>query len=463
MTHVGRFWHGFLLSDESSTMIPHYLIVSISASLAVVIGGAAAATEFADRRSWLTPVGADRSAGLEKAIPPWTGGLSSGDAEAERKTFVDENHDMVITIDNFTSFNDKIGTAQFALFENFPESFSMKVYPSRRTCGYPQIVYESIAKNAHQSRLTDHGNGVSVVRMGFPFPLPSSGLHILWNHILAYRGYKVTKQEVSATPTSSGDYTLRRDQDYQIYALGNPNIDDEENNIDLLWMREFLAPARIAGGGFLFHNTINQVREPRRGWFLSPQERRVKKVPTMAYDNAMSSSDGIRINDTQFMFNGAPDKYNWTLLGRKAIYIPYNTDNLAAEGTDYGTILQANHLNPEHVRYELHRVWVVEGRLKSGENHIYGRRIFYFDEDSWLIVSATLFDARGELSAAQEAHVKNYTEVPLCVIDSEILYDFSTGRYDVRGLKSEEPAPNYFADELTPEMMTPSRLKSVLR
>src|SRR5260370_41820618 len=55
------------------------------------------------------------------------------------------------------------------------------------------------------------------------------------------------------------------------------------------------------------------------------------------------------------------------------------------------------HLNPDAIRWEAHRVWIVEATLKQGERHAYSKRTFYVDEDSWAIVEADAYDPEGKL------------------------------------------------------------------
>ena len=64
------------------------------------------------------------------------------------------------------------------------------------------------------------------------------------------------------------------------------------------------------------------------------------------------------------------------------------------------------------MRYELHRVWVVEATLKEGMRHINARRTFYLDEDSYQIVLIDHYDGRQQLWRASEAHSINYYNVP---------------------------------------------------
>ena len=418
----------------------------------------------------LTPIGAEAAGDAESGIPAWQGGIERPDPAWGYKLggphpdpYASDQVIARITSDN-ASKNSKLTLVDARLLKEHPDSFALNVYPSHRSCGYPKKVYEAAAHNLKDARLVNGGNGVDGAEMGFPFPIPSNGLELIWNHNLAYRGYKVTHVEVGATPTKDGSFVLTKDRDRQIYPLGLVGAKSgASENMDLIWSRAFLEPSRTAGGGFLFYNTIDQVVSPRQGWMFNPQSQRVSKIPTIAYDSPMASSDGVRLIDTQFMFNGAPDRYDWVVLGKEKMYVPYNSYHLSSPSISYDEIIKPGHLNPDFIRYELHRVWIVEARLKIGSQHQYSRRVFYIDEDSWLIVASAIFNSNGRMIAGQHAYVKNYYEVPLCVIDSEVLYDFDNGRYDVRGLKNAEVKPNYFASELSASSLTPMDLRRTMR
>src|SRR5215470_2900254 len=93
-----------------------------------------------------------------------------------------------------------------------------------------------------------------------------------------------------------------------------------------------------------------------------------------------------------------------------------------------------NHLNPDFVRWELHRVWVVEATLKEGARHIYSKRVFYLDEDSWMAVASDQYDARGQLYRAGYAFPSYSYDVQALFGDTTAIYDFNSGLYAVTGL-----------------------------
>ena len=87
---------------------------------------------------------------------------------------------------------------------------------------------------------------------------------------------------------------------------------------------------------------------------------------------AFPGSGGSITVDEVRIFNGSAQRYNWNIVGKKELYIPYNTARLHANDLKYASMLTPGHINPDNMRYELHRVWVLEGVLKPGNRHLYG-------------------------------------------------------------------------------------------
>nr|NIN72687.1 DUF1329 domain-containing protein [Gemmatimonadota bacterium] len=116
------------------------------------------------------------------------------------------------------------------------------------------------------------------------------------------------------------------------------------------------------------------------------------------------------------------------------------------------------HINPEHLRYELHRVWVVDATLKAGTSHIYKRRTLYVDEDSWQILVVDQYDNRDQLWRVSEGFSINYYDVPMLWTTLEVHTDLQAGRYLAIGLDNEYEMYN-FDIERTLEDYTPAALR----
>jgi hypothetical protein len=126
----------------------------------------------------------------------------------------------------------------------------------------------------------------------------------------------------------------------------------------------FTEPATLRGTIFLVHEPVDQVAEQRSAWIYNSGQRRVRRAPDLAYDGINDGSEGMIVTDQVDGYNGAPDRFDWKLLGKREMYIPYNTYKLSDKSLRYKDIVGRHTLNADLVRYELHRVWVVEATLK---------------------------------------------------------------------------------------------------
>jgi hypothetical protein len=335
------------------------------------------------------------------------------------------------------------------------ESFNMKVFPTRRSASFPQRIYDATRRIAATAELVDGGNGVRGAVEGVPFPIPKNGQEVIWNHLLRYRGDIAARYIAQAMPTRGGNYTLVQFEDEANIVYSHEGItEDELKNKILYFKQKVVSPARLAGGILLVYETLDQVREPRSAWIYNPGQRRVRRAPNVAYDNPGTASDGMRTTDQFDMFSGATDRYDWRLVGKRELFVPYNNYALHSDSLKYEQILTPLHVNPEFLRYELHRVWVVEATLREGARHLYKRRTFYLDEDSWQILLVDQYDNRDQLWRVSEGFVINYYDVPTLWTTLEVHTDLQAGRYLAIGLDNESKMYDYHVkrslDDYTP-------------
>ena len=411
----------------------------------------------------LTPMGATAAGNEAGTIPPWEGGITRAPDGYEPgmhhpDPFAEDRPLFTITADNYPEHEAHLSPGQVAMFQRYPETFRMPVYPTRRSASLPQRMYDRTIANATTARLTEHGNGVLDAAEGIPFPIPKNGLEAVWNHLLRYRGNTLVTNSGQAVLTADGNYVMVRLKEEILWAYHQPGATTSTIENKLAYFRqEVMTPPRLAGQILLVHETLNQTAELRKAWVYSPGLRRVRRAPNVAYDNPGTAADGQRTNDQSDTFNGAPDRYEWTLVGKKELYIPYNSYRLHSDQNNFDDILKPGHINPELTRYELHRVWVVDARVKQGTRHIYARRTFYLDEDSWQIAIADHYDGRGEIWRVTEAHTINYYEVPLTWTTALTIYDLQNGRYLAMGLDNEYDLPSFDVPldrrEFTPEAL----------
>ncbi|MGV8996229.1 MAG: DUF1329 domain-containing protein [Parvibaculaceae bacterium] len=414
----------------------------------------------------LTPIGAEKAG--EGNVPAWTGGLATVPSNVSYKPgdhladpFASDAIKYTITPANAAQYSAILTDGHKAMLKAYPD-YKMNVYQTRRSCAYPDNVYAATKNNAKVGILNGEGSGVGGAIMGFPFPIPNNANEIMWNHTLRYRSFKAVRQFAAAPVTRSGDYTLTIVQDEAILNWSDPSKKTAEdlNNISLYYIANTIAPAREAGNVILVLEALNAtLNGGRQAWQYSPGTRRVRRAPNISYDNPGTNSDGLSTSDAFDGFNGALDRYDWEVTGKSVQLIAAN--NYKAEGTKYKDYIKPLHLNQDVIRYEEHRTWNFEAKLKPGTRHVYARRVYHNDEDAWQVAMAELYDGRGQLWRVQEMQQIQRYNVPLCGSSAEVVYDVQAGRYLALGLQNEEPPVNYFADELDASRYTPNSIRQM--
>lgn len=438
-------------------MIIKVSLIATLASLAVVSTEVLAA-DASILGSGLTANGADPSASADGMIPAYTGGITKPPADYVAggdhvDPFAADKPLFSITAQNMGEYSNRLSAGQKALLARKEGNYRMDIYPSRRSCALPQFVYDETKKNVARARLVDGGNGVAGARIGVPFPITKNALEIFWNHNFYWHGHRYHAITSGANVYKNGEITkiIREDWRYNFYA--DPQGPDPQHaNDQFHWMGIWKAPQRFNGSGFSMTNTINQVKEPRNGAMFNPSTRKIMRAPAGAvtYDGPLSTADGMRQSHDMFLFSGSPDRYEWKLLGKKEIFVPYNAYKASASTTSHDALMTPHNLNPDYLRYELHRVWVLEATQKDNFRMKQARRVFYVDEDSWIFLMADIFNKRDELIYVQHAFTKNYYEAPACVFEFDVMHDMTTGNYNVDHIKLDHgPADLNFDLELS--------------
>ena len=423
----------------------------IAAALSLALSGASAMAKVSEADANklgndLTPLGAVKAGNADGSIPAWTGGITAAPSgytvgDHHPDPYPDDKVLFEITAQNYKEYAEFLSEGQKKLFEAYPETFRMPVYPTRRSASNPQAIYDATKVNATRAELLDDGNGIKGAVLGIPFPIPQNGLEAIWNHILRYRGEAVQRNGGQAAVTTGGDYNVIGFDEQLLIKYAEEDATPEkltEDNILFMFKQKVTKPARLAGTALLVHETVDQVKEPRKAWTYNTGQRRVRLAPNIAYDTPGTAADGLRTTDDFDMFNGSPNRYDWKLVGKQEMFVAYNNYALHSDNASYEDILKPNHVNPDLTRWEKHRVWVVEATLKEGFRHIYQKRVFFIDEDSWQIQVADMYDNRGELYRVGVAYGVNYYEVPTQWSTLDAYYDLNSRRYLAIGLDNEE-------------------------
>ena len=381
-----------------------------------------------------TPVGAERAGNADASIPPWEGGLTARPADMPAdaplsETFANDKPLFVISAANADRYRERLSDGFVALLARYPD-FRMPIYATRRTAAYPKEVLDRAAAQASKIQLV----GESVQNLGgstIPFPAPKQGLEAIFNHLLRYLGGGVERTFDAFSVRPNGDYLRIGLHDLRVY---DANFDKSMPNRLFSYLGYFVSPADFVGTIYLVHEPIDQVKESRKAWIYNAGQRRVRRAPDLAYDNEQNGSDGLAVVDQYDGYNGAPDRYEWTVLGKREIYVAYNGYRIGDKRLRDDQIIHKGTINADLMRYELHRVWVVEARLKPGQSHVYARRVFYLDEDSWSVLLSDAYDSRGALWRTGIHALVQYYDALVPWYRVEIWHDLSNGAYVLTGL-----------------------------
>ncbi|MFK3973298.1 DUF1329 domain-containing protein [Pseudomonas sp. NPDC087358] len=378
----------------------------------------------------LTPLGGERAGNADGSIPAWNGGIeqsaAGGGNQIPADLFSADKPLLRITAANAAKYADKLSEGTRALLAKYPDSFRVDVYPTRRTAAAPDYVYKNTALNALNCKLTQNGQSVEGCYGGIPFPVPRSGLEVIWNFLLRVEPQAEEFGFKNIVLTSDGGQTLatRNDNAWQYpyyYQKGSVPT----------WSKEYFlqrfsttAPPFKAGETLVIRDSVDP-QQSRQAWQYLVGQRRVRRAPTVAYDTPDFVASGANYFDEVQGFFGMPDRYDWKIVGKKETYVPYNTNGQVTAPVDKA--FAPHSLNPDTLRWELHRTWVVEANVASGKRHAVPKRIFYFDEDTWLLTLLDGYDAEGKLWRTSQVLPFVVPSVPAVLVKPVAVFNLQAG------------------------------------
>ncbi len=440
------------------------LLMAIGATIWSAHAGVTA-QEAAALKTILTPVGAEKAGNAAGTIPAWTGGYTvvpSGYKQGAPRIdpFAHEKPLFSITAKNFREYADKLPEGAKHLFETQP-NYRMDIYPSHRSAAAPDWVYDNILRNATQAHAAPEGiaYGVEGAVGGIPFPIPKNGFEAMWNHLLAFWGpareLRVSTYVVTADGHSELSSAYDEIADFPYYdRIATP---ESFGGYYFKTLHIGVAPAAKVGNSYLNWQPLNIRRYHFAAWRLLPDEHRVRKAPSISYDVPDPDAEGFQSLDEYYNFFGGLDHYDFKLVGKKEMYVPYNNNRFYLEPVS--AVLRRGHPNPDALRYELHRVWVVDGTLATGQHDIVHHRRLYLDEDTWLAVYSDSWDEQGKLWKFGEGTMYLMPDVPAVVLGSQFVYDFELGGYVLGFAFGGQPSaykvtPLHPATLFTPDSMS---------
>jgi hypothetical protein len=424
----------------------------------------------------LTPFGAIKAGNKEGTIPAYSGVPIATPAAFDPKNpgylpdpFASERPLFSIDARNMAQHADKLAAGVKAMLEKHP-GYRLDIYPTHRTMIYPKYALDGSAANAASCKLVDED--LAGCQAGVPFPIPKTGDEVLFNHQVAFNGVASKYTVGSYVVDKSGRATLmawfQASAEAPYWDPANKGDGSGASRTMMRFRYDTDEPARSAGERLLLIYPVDR-KAPTPIYQYLPGQRRVKLSPDLAYDTPNPSSGGSSGMDEVQGFFGRADRFDWKLVGRKEMYIPYNNYSLLQPACNEEKALTRDFINPACMRWELHRVWHVEGTLKSGKRHIFSKRVMYIDEDAYTGGVYEGYDSAGKLyRTTQQFPIYVYSDPNHALgmlAQPFVTYDNQTGTYGAfnvisHGRKGQAPVAGRLPErEYTPGALAGSGIR----
>jgi len=377
---------------------PSRVAAALLCTAACAAFAAATPEEAAKLKTTFTPVGAERAGNAAGTIPAWTGSIvkpPAGSSGTFPDLFPQEKPVLEITAANAAQHKDKLSEGTLALLAKFP-TYKVQVYPTHRTAVYQPFIYERTAQNALKTTLSADGTYVENYLGGVAFPIPKNGNEVILNHFFRPRPCAHEAGFNNVVISSNGAYSVAASGKvwgqfpYQC-AEQKPNPD----HVYALTRQLTEGPSYKAGEALLITDKIGPAASSRAAWQYLVGQRRVRRAPNVGYDTPDFIASGTNYFDEVGGFLAPIDRFEWKLVGKQEMYVPYNNHRLL--GSKVGEAIIKDHVNPNLMRWELHRVWIVEATVAPGKRHVVPKRRLYIDEDNWTVMLVDGYDASGKL------------------------------------------------------------------
>ena len=423
-----------------------------------------------------TPMGAEVAGNADGSIPRWTGSMRgvpaglkyAGSGDVYPDPYKNEKPLFTITSANYQNYAERLSEGEKKMFEKYPDTFIMHVYPSHRDGRYNELVESRTKWNASHTKLVNGVDGLRNYTGAVPFPFPLNGAEALWNARVVHPHPTIVGVMDDIAVYLNGNTQQRRQRfvaEFPISYTDRPvgKVDEEAFGINAGLVHVTLEkPERHKGQMTIVHEALDQVTHERKAWVYIPGSRRVRRAPTVGYDTPDGPGGLVTVDDS-LGFNGAMNRFDWELKGKKEVYIPYHSYKFDSPNVTYDVLLQRGHANPEYMRYELHRVWVVEASLKREARHVYAKRRFYIDEDSWQIVLLESYDGRGDLWRMAILNTIYAYDVKGFIARAQMFHDLQSGGYIAMRLVNETSPVNHLAEPQGEDYYSPANLRKMGR
>ncbi|RKE23843.1 uncharacterized protein DUF1329 [Paraburkholderia sp. BL23I1N1] len=407
------------------------VVSAIAAAVLLAVGTAVAAED-------LTPEGAERAASTDGAVPAYAGkqspapGWEWGKVRGDFWKHKDEKPLYSIDASNVDKYANMLSTGQIQLIKQ-KKGYRMDVYPSHRECQLPEVAAENSKANLTTAKLAADGETIQTATFpGVAFPQPKNGAEAILNFTSRYRGEGMEwPMDYTATsPRPGGSEWIEETGPQTMYFPSGKLGKTTPQEVDQLNTGQYgvvVTPAALAGEALVQRQYFDKDAE---SYYYFTGQRRVRRMPAYTHDAPIIGFENQYLMDEFNMFQGSIDRFNWKLVGKREMIVPYNDFGMYRFNDKPRDVATLDGIAADHRRYEAHRVWVVEATLKPSARHVDSKKVFYLDEDSWLALVGEDYDAQGKLWKVRESYPIPVWELGgACDNQPMVQYDLIDGRY----------------------------------
>jgi hypothetical protein len=333
------------------------------------------------------------------------------------------------------------------------DGFYFVVTPYKRVVE-TQGMIAATRENAPRVKLNDTGLIENYADLsGMPFPNPQNGLEVAWNYDFNTRGD--SSQYRRYTPTIEVKLHAERPQDADCWELffahrvdrdPKPRLSDNPKGIHWAGFYHMYKPNEYANTRRYNLRYLDPARSDDQ-WMYNSSTRRLSRISATQRTDYVEGS--IVIYDDEFCWNGQISSNNYRLSGTRELLSPRHTDIAKLERRDGQTLF--NNLGRERIKT------LVVDVVSKDKQYVYGKRVWYVDPETYIILATEIYDRKGQLwkyieqftqdIKTESGEMKNYV-VGCHVIDLERVWA-AVSTQAVRGV----------GIEVSPDMFSASNLQ----
>lgn len=344
----------------------------------------------------------------------------------------------MITAASLEEFGDQLTLGHQRILQRI-YGFAIPLYPAR---ALPDKAVAEAPSKSTAVVMLNGGTTLEGYSRGIPFPEPETGLHVLWNSKMRYRGRRWGADVRRTMVYPSGQTFSIGAEDY--YLDARP-VDSDEPAFFRLWKFEFPdgRPRGTNQDGLHWKEVIGGSSDARN-LFVTFGRGFTKRIALAPTEGHIGGGLSFRPFDMVDMYSGSLTDKTYKLLGRRAFVVPYVAEQPIDQMMTLEAFAQAGAPDLQAAHYQQTEVWVVD-MIEIGDSHAGNptyRRRFYVDPLTWTPLVIESYDDNDKLQFMQECHLNIAPGGEGTICRPQVLFSFQDDdRYFIEYFVIEDLKP----------------------